>query len=498
MLSNAADKKMVVAVYSHVQIWEVHHADTIELVHRLSDEGKRVLLVSCDGELSSCPANPSHDEKICKRCRKITSYTESKLLCPDVVPLRLQISEVNNSDKKIGNLNTLLSLNYINMPVGSLVASQIADDERGEYINLNNETTKSKCNKHINNAIALYESAAKLIKEYNVKEVYSWNGRRPSDGPPLYAATNNGADCYAYISGGKTGYLQVINSHSVQDFNARKKDIDRRTKLLSDNNKSDEIKKTAMDYYEGYLGGNLDQVGYRDFSTCMKENVNLVANKPILLVVTSSPKEHIHQPAYQKIFGDDPYGIFLNILNSEEVKEKYEIIIRWHPANRSKESNSRNKILQLIKQYAEFKHYAPESNVDTYHLLDQSDVVLSTGSTVSHVACIKRKPVVVFGPASVLFGKSVYPATDVKTARELLLSKLVPQPADDLFSLAYYNSNFGDLMRHVHFNSKRSRWVLKKKSGFIGYKEESIHPMLLIFNDYIKSRISRILNRVSN
>jgi hypothetical protein len=282
-----------------------------------------------------------------------------------------------------------------------------------------------------------------------------------------------------------------MNSFSPQDIHARKNDFQRKTQ----NVKKSEIFKKGRQYFNEYLEGTLDQVGYRNF----RKECNLYDdpqeivddihdNKPILLVVTSSPREHVHTREYFRYFHDKPYETLIDIVNHNDIYKKYKVIMRWHPAGRIKNVLSgeeiaydNEKIYDLAKNSNNIKHYLPCSNINTYAILKKSSVVLSTGSTVGYIAAINGLPLVIYGQIAHLFQESIYPAFSVEEARNLLLSDLQPKPVNDILRLGYWFREFGEPMEHVfckrrNNNNKLEWWVsLHEGDKFISKK---VHPVV--------------------
>ena len=80
---------MNVLVYSHVPLWVEFHAESVEFCLRHLQQGDNVFLLSCDGSLTSCPANPFHNLENCGRCRRQTQWTIKRILNDQVVDIRL-------------------------------------------------------------------------------------------------------------------------------------------------------------------------------------------------------------------------------------------------------------------------------------------------------------------------------------------------------------------------------------------------------------------------
>ena len=82
---------MSTLVYSHTPMWEQHHAQSIEIATKLLKEKKKVIFLSCDSSLYSCPANFEHDISFCKKCLLQTEKTNNSTLNPLIKKINLNL-----------------------------------------------------------------------------------------------------------------------------------------------------------------------------------------------------------------------------------------------------------------------------------------------------------------------------------------------------------------------------------------------------------------------
>jgi hypothetical protein len=436
-----------VLIFSTVQLWRIHHAEVIELVWRLTSLGKKVYLISCDGKLNSCPANPDHLLRRCLECNLVTKKTERYLLPDKCVLLRMNLTERNYS-YRVKNFNELLKIKFRNLPIGKLVASQIADDLNGVYFDTLEKKISRRINSLINNGISLYLKTIELIDQFDFDEVYTWNGRRPSDGPPIYAAQAKNIRFSTFISGGRIGKILVSNKTSVHDLQNVRNGL---AKYRKDKDK-EIMKYLGKKHFLVDIHDNVDQFGFQKFNEgALTSSVN-VASKPILLVVTSSPNELIHQDEWINFFGDSsPYETFMSMVNDPRIIEKFSVVVRWHPAKINAFKNDRLLINKIAMGSKDITHVMPEDKTNTYDLVKQASVILSFGSTVGHVAALLGKPVILVGPLSTIFKESLFTALTKEEVVAHLFSDLKPKSTEEIELFGYYSSNFGSEMKFVSY-----------------------------------------------
>ena len=145
------------------------------------------------------------------------------------------------------------------------------------------------------------------------------------------------------------------------------------------------------------------------------------------------------------------------------------IVIRWHPNLRNCGCGERAVIdeISLLGASSGATVYPPESEADSYTLLEKADVVVTFGSTIGAEASYYGKP-------TILLGHSWYEDLNVcytpKTHAELVLllnQNLQPLPVTGSIVYGYYMRNFGNnFFKHLSIDTDyRFR-----------YKQKEIHP----------------------
>lgn len=436
-------------VLSNVQLWEIFCAETLELCLRLIKEGKRVVLVSCTGQLVSCAPNAQHNLDFCKRCNKITSHVEQLMSSRGVICLNLDLNRFEykliNFFYNINSRSELARLKYRNMPIGLLVSSQVIDNTNDAYFSFGEN--KDYIHKLIINGISLFEAFSSLIFNYQIDEVYAWNGRRPSDGPALYAAKLCGVKAFNHICGISPGTMSINESTSCQDheYNAGNAQALWRSssKFLSQKDMAKDALKFFKEYSNGASSGvstsEMAKMFYRQKPFLPFRDIIGYEGKPILLVITSSPSEAYFLQSYYDAYGEDPYGTFMSIIDDSSILSKYNVIVRWHPAHDNSGIYEKARIRQCIVDHDCFTHIPSLSPINTYSILPYVSTILSMGSTIGWYASILGIPTIVYGPSGMLAGKSVQCYSDILSTRLALLSDtFAPAPFLDALILGYY------------------------------------------------------------
>lgn len=431
-----------VLIYSHVALWEIHHAETVELILKNIAVGNSVFVMSCRGDLVSCPANAFHDESACANCRKQTKYSLEKLLKNKTTNIDLVLNESEFEDclpEEI-SVSSLQNFSYKDVPVGELVLSQLADDEKDCYLDFSVPSLLARTKSLLSNSIALYEFTKNVIQLHDVDVVYAWNGRRCSDGPVLYAAQQLGKEFFAYISGGRKNSYMTLPALKIHDLPTNKRLVDSLYVEASKRYSREQLHSKAGEIYHTARYGGEDYPGMvffgKNFETAPKKDAK--DKKKTLTIFTSSFWEFFAMGDW--FVGNYPYKNFydgiIEILSDPRINEQYQIVVRWHPNLVNAGDAERKLVHEIIGKFPNIKQYAAEHKVNSYDLLESSDVVLTFGSTIGIEATYYGRP-------SILLGPSIYEDTNAcyrPSTHEQLVALLQEgdlQPLEKLGALKY-------------------------------------------------------------
>lgn len=407
-------KQRCVLIYSHVAMWGIHHAEAIELCLKHHNRGDRVILLSCDGALISCPANQRHAELTCMRCRGQTRRSLTKILPHDIIDVRLQLKEsvqrVNQLSRQFIQNNVLTDLQYGEMPVGQLVFNQIISEYRDAFIDLSHHYRRVST--LYSNAIALYENIREIVEERGVDLIYVWNGRRASDGPVCFAAKSMSIEWATFISARKNGHYLLFEKMQMHDFNTHKE----RLKAFHKSFYSSDYESKLLEghkFFHLIRSGQGDWNGFQNFVANQKSK-QIIKKKPLLVIFSSTLWETAGMPGYNHSKFGNQYVALNDILMRKNLTENWDIRVRWHPNLAGAGIGESKEIDRIIKKTEmEVKHYPPDDPIYSYSLLDSADLVLHFGSTIGVEATYYGKP-------SILLGRAVYEDLDVcYTARDV-------------------------------------------------------------------------------
>jgi len=459
-------------IYSHVPLWIAHHAEALELSLERAAAGETVYFLSCDGALHSCPANPTHNPGVCYKCVRQTRYSIHKILPNQCINIYLDsLSDLKirkQLDKcRFDTLEQLSAYKYQDLPVGELVASQLVDELRDVFFPLH--ALQKRVKSDIEMAISLYNQGTKILQMYSINRVFVWNGRRPSDGPLLYAARDLGLEYYSYISGVKKGTYYFVPALKIHDIDAQKLLVDRSSNNCNKDCRAT-IKIAANEFYRRQRRGSLQYLGYESFHQSHQKSFEASSDgRPILSIFTSSYWEYFAMPDYLSPIYKNHYDGLKQIVQDLDLSDKWSVYVRWHPNLINCGPYERRFIDEVIASTSEAaRHYLPEDLVNSYDIVMASDVVLTFGSTIGIEAAYYGKP-------SILLGRAIYedlgscyvPTTHDELMELLSTSELRPKDKIGSYIFGRYMMHPNTLaFRHLLFNSKNE----------FTYNSQSISP----------------------
>ena len=351
------------------------------------------------------------------------------------------------------------------MPV---LSTMITDQYRDCFLDI--KKIKNQAIDFLQSTIGLYLTSKKIITNYSIDQVYVWNGRRMSDAPIVLAAKKLKKKYFTFMSGGKIGNFLSQPSATVHDLEYNKRLI---KKFYDKYKKKKEFIVNAEKFYSFMRYGTLDKkekiyaYGYIPFNKYfLEKNVFDSSNKKKKLAIfTSSLWEYIS-------LGDDffkkngkkinHYKILSQILSNKLITKNYEICVRWHPFLREVGENEKKIIDKIILTYNNVSHIKPSDNINSYALLESSDIVLTFGSTIGVEACYYGKPSILMGRSYYEDTGAVYKPKNFHSLLTLLMKKNIKiKDYEHAYKYGFFDRNRGlEKFRYVKSDAKL-RWYYK-------------------------------------
>ena len=437
---------MNILFYSNTGLTSKQIGLTGEVISNLIEEGHHITYVWCNSVLENCYFNKSRNPIACASCQSrqkaiLNQVDTSKVKNISLLPLaRKGQFEI----PKFKDLEELKAYEFDGINLGTGVASSIISHERSfEFENLKfQDLIEVEMLKSINVLL----NFKKLIAEEKPDSIYLFNGRFAESWPVLNLSQHLKVDFNCIESASRFKYNIYKNSlpHSIGYRDIEMKSIwkdgesDPKRTQLSEDWYTSRREKTAVNELV-FTGAQKDNLLPPSFDPS-KRNIAIMNSSEDEIKVIPEWKTDMYKSQNEAIF---------QMVEYFKDQKDIHFILRVHP-NLGKVNNSQ---IREIREYSSdnLTKISPESEVDTYYLMDQCEKVITFGSSAGLEATF-------WGNVSLLYGSSFYMHLDCtynpKSFDELVRliedKELAPKPKESTYPFAYYRSIFGK--EPVHFN----------------------------------------------
>lgn len=356
---------------------ELHQSHIKQIKKKNQDS--RILAIVCDGKFGGCSVNPFGSPTICNFCIKRARY----------VVKQENIGFVYLSSFDLPESKSSFSENRL-FWAGSM--SSVASHTRVESVRDLNRVWYFIYKRLFKASRRTYFSVANIIQQYQINHLYLYNGRFSCAKAAKEAARALMINFSVYdVRRSVNPYV-----HHNKDLHNVFECFDRAKTMYS---KNPEIsRQEAIKYFNSRGKSSLFGASY---TTKMKvgEVGNIDNSKKIITIYTSSDDEY-------RFLGQD-WGIQQQAISQfKEIEyicknldlHNWQIVIRIHPNQTGVRTNSLRKI-KLLNQLSNVTVCEPDSPIDTYELLDISDLIVCFASSISLEAAYRKKTIIQIGPS---------------------------------------------------------------------------------------------------
>jgi hypothetical protein len=342
----------------------------------------------------------------------------------------------------INDINDLIALKYEEFEVGKYAYSSLIHRNGTAFIDVNLHWELLE--QYIETGIAIYKKAFAFIKYWKINEVYVFNGRFCAPAAVAAAGKKAGIRVFYHERGANKNryYLEDFIPHDVAKIaEAMNQNWE---KAALENLES--ASKVAKEFFNNMR--DRKETGWFSFT---KNQIldSLPAIDGARKVVTYFATNDDEYEALLDIF---PWKYWKNQFHAlddlidicSEIKN-IQLIIKLHPNLVNKSNIDRERWMSYEKFNVQI--ITPDSGIDTYALLDISDVVITSGSTVGIEAVFWGKPVILLGPSYYEhLGACMQPHSKHELFKFLSENEYAVDPEKAL-PFGYHYSTFGHLFQ---------------------------------------------------
>ena len=432
------------------------HLETeLEIMERLLEQGNTIYWIVCQGDFQVCFNNPNHKEMDCKVCysrvnkgievlRKNVLNNANLHILKYNEFLKLKEFKKANFTKNFtfSQFKDLKAYYYKSYDCGMATASSLVSFSRDHEPNLSEH--QDFINRGLLTGAYLYETFQLIVDKINPDLVILFNGRFIENRPLLRVCQQKNIDYATHERGGKINkFLFRINSipHSIEAISAEMESLwenagNDRNEIGSTfyNNRIKKVEDAWYSFIKEQQEGRLPE--------SFKNN----QGKKIVTIFNSSLDEYEGLEGFRPYFySNDNEGI-KQICESLETYSNIKLYLRVHP-NLKGLDNSQNKFLEeKISKFTSIEIISADDSVDTYTLIQKSDIVIVFGSTVGAEAAFAGKHVILLGRAAyenlncVVIPKNHEELIQILTDDQYEFPTINPEES---LKYGYWNESFG-------------------------------------------------------
>lgn len=450
---------MKVLLYSNQGLAPLHLGIELENLERLHSEGKDIYIIKCNNKLDGCYFNPCHNLLGCAICQARSDVFHKKINIEKDKVFSLKSFKEAQSVKLpfFENLDALLEYEYEGIPIGRGVASSIISLRRDADINSHTENAFIEF--QLRMAINVYLNFDFFIKKIQPDVLYFFNGRFAECYPLIGIAKKYNLPYISMeVSSSKNRFELFENSlpHSIKKReanldlywnNAPPETRDIEAQKWFEQKRNGTI-KTGIIHTENQETNRLPQ-GYNP----VKRNIAIFNSSEDEMKVI----EEWHTDLYES-----QNEVIEKLVTHFQNNPELHFWLRVHP-NLGKVDNAQSRGIAKLN-FKNLTIIAPNSQVDTYALMQACEKTLTFGSNTGIEATFWGKP-------SILFGKSFYQKLDCVyhpksylDLYQLIESRnLAPKSKSSTYKHAYYVGNYGRPYKYFDYNGKFDSYYRNQK-----------------------------------
>ena len=336
------------------------------------------------------------------------------------------------------SISELIRFKYKNCEVGLAAASSLISVTKDSNPDL--YLHRGSIQKMLVSGAMVYEFAREKIKTYQPDLVYIFNGRQCNHRSVMNAAENMETE-YLLHERGANKYRYSVREFMPHDRIRLQDDMLKLWRSSGD-------RKIAEGFFQARRRG--EEQGWTSFASKYTQGLlpKLNPAKRIVSYFSSSDDEFA---AVGDIFRWERWPNQVQALkelvevcgNAEDIQ----LVVRLHPhlAKKSRRDYERWTRFQLPKESILI---LPEDKIDSYTLIDHSDIVVTGGSTIGIEAVFWKTPSICLGPSFYTELGAVHLPDDSSGLSDLLNSSDLSCDPDKALPFGFYLATFGEEFKY--------------------------------------------------
>ena len=319
-----------------------------------------------------------------------------------------------------------------------------------------------------------YDQTARVVADHQATAVVVFNGRFLHDSAVAGVAEHVGIPVLSFDSGGNdTDFDLTIDA--THDWSA----LQVRMRRMYDSWDPEDRDRIGGQWFEERLGHLDPRNALFVESQNLGKGLERAEGKRMVVYFSSSGDEISELDLdWRDYFGGQP-GALLALADVCRAQPETMFVVRTHPHKRMKPARDVQEWHEAVQEAAPDLHLDEYSDIDSYTLMRQADIVVTYGSTTGVEASYAGKPVIVMGPSAY---DELGCAVRVKDVEEIERALRDAAPGDRSGAVSY-----GLMMRRRGFIAQYVT-VNGPRESLAGEPLIESRPAVLKLSDLMKSR----------
>ena len=410
-----------------------HFETELEIARLHKENGDRVTVLSCLGELAACDLNVHRDQKQCAKCiakrRDGWGLVEGVTIEP-ILKTKIKFPYASTLTSAPKNADEVKQWMVDGTDAGWGLLSSLVSIEQTPDVDLRKIRWITR--RLAASSETIYRRMVSILKDNKINCVYVFNGRLALCRAVVRACERTKTKYYVHERGCNNHHYSLYENSLPHDIQKTHEAI--LSKWSNDHDAARRQQLSEEWFQKRRHGTSEDWYSFLGQQSRRKLPEGWIAERHNVVVFTSSEDEFasIGDVWVNKLYESQYKGVQCLVSDLQVLAPNAHVTVRMHP-NQKRLRGGETEALRRL-QASNVTVLAPESDVDTYALIDNASVVVSFGSTVGIEAVYWNKPSVLLGPS---FYQDLGAAYKVATHEDALDAILRPKLGDKEMALAY-------------------------------------------------------------
>ena len=489
---------MKILVFAPYAINTPHFETELEIIQNHLDAGDEVILLACNGDLSTCDVNFPHNTAICVKCigrrrNGIRKLSKSIEIRPIYFLQEHDKRELKRMDSNFASREKLKQCKIENFDVGYGILSSLISCLREPEPDL--VRYRKFVHRNIISSVAVFRSMQNYLSIYKPQLVYIYNGRYAPLRAAKQACQSKNVQALIHEKGSSIFQYALYENTTPHDLSFMRRKI--RETWESNHDRSEKITKAEEFFINRSKGICKTWIPYTKDQSAGLLPTNWDSEKTNIVIFNSSEDEFeaIGEEWKNPLYNNQNDGIRM-IANSLRNDDRIRIYVRIHPNLKNIVNRQTIEIHSIASPNLTI--IPADSPVSSYTLLQNAEKIVTFGSSIGIEAVYWGVPSILAGQCYYRsFGATYNPANHDELI-EMIHSDIVPKNRETALPYGYYFNTFGIPFRHYEaegiYNGKfRGSHVKANIAYRMAYLSlQALYPvnLLLCTLSIMKNRLS--------